>query len=142
MTISTKGRYALRALGRLATFEQHDPVPLQQIAAHEEISLLYLEQLFFRLRKAGLISSTKGARGGFLLSRRPDEITLTEIFEAVGESVEDGTPAAAGAGSRAGSRRSTETMWTQVERQVQTYFSSLTLQDLLDRQKDGNGDLL
>lgn len=87
MRVTTKGRYALRALANLAATQSEKPVSIKQIAEEEDISPEFLEQIFFRLKKAGLIRSVRGPGGGFMLAKSPEEITLQDLFLAVGEGV-------------------------------------------------------
>lgn len=83
MKISTKARYGLRALIDLAVYSVGEQVPLAYIAAREDLSVNYLEQVFSLLKKAGLVRSVKGSQGGYILSRRPDEITVGQIIRAI-----------------------------------------------------------
>jgi Rrf2 family iron-sulfur cluster assembly transcriptional regulator len=87
MRITTKGRYALRAIVNLASGGQDKPIPIKRIAEDEEISPEFLEQIFFRLKKAGIIRSVRGPGGGFMLNQEPGSISLRKIFEAVGEGI-------------------------------------------------------
>jgi Rrf2 family iron-sulfur cluster assembly transcriptional regulator len=87
MRITTKGRYALRAITNLALSRQDKPKPIKDIAAEEEISPEFLEQIFFRLRKAGIISSVRGPGGGFSMKSDPKDVSVKDIFEAVGEGL-------------------------------------------------------
>lgn len=83
MKISTKGRYGLRALVDLAANSQNGPVSLPGTAKRQNLSLNYLEQVFSKLRKAGIVCSIKGASGGYRLARDMDEITLKEILDVL-----------------------------------------------------------
>lgn len=83
MRISTKGRYGLRALVDLASHAQEDAVSLVHVAQRQKVSLNYLEQVFATLRKAGIVKSQKGAQGGYMLARRPEEIKVGEILGAL-----------------------------------------------------------
>ena len=83
MKLSTKCRYGLRALVDLAVFSERGHVALHEIAARQEISLKYLEQDFSVLRRAGIVKSVKGAQGGYLLSKSPSEIRLSEIVSVL-----------------------------------------------------------
>ena len=85
MKLSTKTRYGLRALVIIALEEQEGPVSIQRIAEKEGISIKYLVQLLSKIRKAGVIKSVRGSKGGFLLNRPAKEITITDVFKAVGE---------------------------------------------------------
>jgi Rrf2 family transcriptional regulator, iron-sulfur cluster assembly transcription factor len=88
MRITTKGRYALRAVIALAqTSNQGRPVSIKSISEQEDISAEFLEQIFFRLRKANVIRSVRGPGGGFFFARPLDEITLMDIIEASGEGL-------------------------------------------------------
>ena len=87
MKISTKGHYAVQAMVDLATQPANFPVPLSNISLRQNISLNYLEQLFLKLRKAKLVKSVRGPGGGYLLAKKPVEVTIGEIFEAVDENI-------------------------------------------------------
>jgi Rrf2 family iron-sulfur cluster assembly transcriptional regulator len=88
MRITTKGRYALRAVVNLANTSGGNPVTIKKISAEEEISAEFLEQICFRLKKAGIIRSVRGPGGGFLLNREPESISMYDIFAAVGEGAD------------------------------------------------------
>ena len=83
MKLSTKGRYAVRAMLTLALNQEGNPLSLREISRREGISEKYLEQIFLRLKRAGLIRTVRGVNGGYLLGRKPREISLTEILEGV-----------------------------------------------------------
>jgi Rrf2 family iron-sulfur cluster assembly transcriptional regulator len=87
MKISTKGHYAVQAMVDLATQPANFPVPLSNISLRQSISLNYLEQLFLKLRKAKLVKSVRGPGGGYLLAKKPSEVSIGEIFEAVDENL-------------------------------------------------------
>lgn len=87
MRVTTKGRYALRAIVNLAKNSDGKPVSIKRISQDEEISADFLEQIFFRLKNAGLIRSVRGPGGGFLLDRPAASISMQDIFLAVGEGV-------------------------------------------------------
>ncbi len=87
MKISTKGHYAVQAMVDLATQPANFPVPLSNISLRQGISLNYLEQLFLKLRKAKLVKSVRGPGGGYLLAKKPVEVSIGEIFEAVDENL-------------------------------------------------------
>lgn len=88
MRITTKGRYALRAVMRLLEKQNGKPVSIREIADDETISPEFLEQIFFKLRKAGLIYSVRGPGGGFNLKKKPSDISVAQIFDAVEEGLE------------------------------------------------------
>ncbi len=146
MRVTTKGRYALRALTRLAMQNTEKPTPIKDIAAIENISPEFLEQIFFKLKKAGVISSVRGPGGGFLLAKRPDEITAQEIFAAVGERL-DITPCASCADSMASVKSANgnpkdcdrlpfchvHAIWADAAEHIMQFFGNLTVQEILDR---------
>jgi len=83
MEISAQGRYALRALVDLAVNANDSALPLREISERQNISERYLEQIFARLKKANLIKSVRGAHGGYLLTRSPEEITVKDIMQVI-----------------------------------------------------------
>src|SRR5271155_5059392 len=87
MMFSTKAEYGVRVMVELARRAGENPVPLAEIAAHDGLPLAYLEHLVARLRKAGLVDSRRGSRGGYLLARPPAEITMAEVVEALEGSI-------------------------------------------------------
>jgi len=87
MRLTTKGRYGVRAVINLAAAVKGHPVSISKIAAEEGISPEFLEQIFFKLKKSGLIRSLRGPKGGFLLDKDPALISIKDILDAVGESV-------------------------------------------------------
>ena len=86
MRLTTKGRYAVRALFCLSKFQKDKPTPLSIVAKDQNISLNFLEQLFVHLRKNGIVNSVRGPRGGYRLAKEPGEISIGEVLRAVGES--------------------------------------------------------
>ena len=87
MRLTTKSRYAVTAMLDIAYYEQGNPISLPEIAERQSISLSYLEQLFSRLKKSGLVESIKGPGGGYKLSKNASEIVISEVIKAVDESV-------------------------------------------------------
>jgi Rrf2 family iron-sulfur cluster assembly transcriptional regulator len=87
MKLTTKGRYGLRAVIQLALANGNTPVSIKSIAEQEAISPIFLEQIFYLLKKRGIIASVRGPGGGFVLNRPSSEITLKDILQAVGESI-------------------------------------------------------
>ena len=98
MKLSTKGRYGLRALIDLALHCEQEAVPISSVAARQKISESYLEQLFGKLRKAGLIVSERGAQGGYRLAKPAEEISVGDILRALEENRYNRTMAAAALG--------------------------------------------
>ena len=85
MKLTSKGRYAVMAMADLAKNHDPKPVALSEISLRQGISILYLEQLFLKLKKYSLVNSTRGSSGGYVLSRSPDQIKLSNIIAAVNE---------------------------------------------------------
>ena len=83
MNISTRGRYGLRALLEIAVQPQKKPVTIRDISQRQQMSVTYLEQILHRLKKAGLVRSIRGAKGGYVLARKRDKITVTQIINAL-----------------------------------------------------------
>lgn len=135
MKLSTKGRYAVMAMVDLARHAQAKPVSLSEIATRQEISLSYLEQLFARLRRAGLVKSVRGPGGGYRLARGSAETRVSEIILAVDEPISATRCTEMGeAGCRADrSKCLTHDLWEELGNQIQAFLSSVTLLDVLDR---------
>ena len=87
MKLTSKGRYAVMALADIASFDRQKPVPLRDISLRQNISLVFLEQIFSKLKKNNIVKSTRGVNGGYILSSNPDQIKLSNIFSAVDEHV-------------------------------------------------------
>ena len=139
MMFSTKAEYGVRVMVELARHAGEEPVPLAEIAARDGLPLAYLEHLVARLRKAGLVDSRRGSRGGYLLARSPVEITMAEIVEALEGSI---APieciTEAPDGSIVCSRESdpghvcpTKLLWTRVRFAIVRTLQETTLADLL-----------
>ena len=144
MKLSTKGRYAVMALVDLAGQATDRPVVLADIAARQEISLSYLEQLFAKLRRGGLVKSVRGPGGGYLLARRPDETRIADIILAVDEPIratrcQPGQPV----GCRGNkSRCMTHDLWEELGNQIYLYLSSVTIDDVVQRRILGTSGLI
>lgn len=135
MRLTTRGRYAVTALLDLALQEQkHElAVSLSDIAKRQEISISYLEQLFSKLRKKGLVVSTRGAAGGYHIAKPINEISIMTIISAVDESVD--ARACEGKGNcQDGAMCLTHDLWNGLSEQIESYLSTVTLADLINRQ--------
>jgi Rrf2 family iron-sulfur cluster assembly transcriptional regulator len=135
MKLSTKGRYAVMAMVDLARHSQGKPVALNDIAVRQEISLSYLEQLFAKLRRGGLVLSARGPGGGYRLARGSDETRIADIILAVDEPIkatrcELGSPK--GCTGHQG-RCVTHDLWEELGRQIQIFLSSVTLDDVVNK---------
>jgi len=132
MKLTSKGRYAVTAMLDLALRAGDRPVTLADISARQGISLSYLEQLFTRLRKHGLVSSTRGPGGGYSLSRSSHDIAVAEVVAAVDESV-DATRCGGKANCQDGKRCLTHDLWAELSEQVYLFLSGITLGQLVDQ---------
>ena len=136
MRLSTKGRYAVMAMADLAGHEGATrPVPLAEIAERQEISLSYLEQLFAKLRRGGLVRSVRGPGGGYRLSRSAAETRVADIILAVDEPI---TATRCKTGSPIGctgttTRCVTHDLWEELGRQIHVFLSSVSLADVVER---------
>ncbi len=132
MRITTKGRYAVRAIVQLAMQGNEKPVSIRKISELENISAEFLEQIFFKLRKGDIISSVRGPGGGFKLNNEPENITIAEIFDAVGEGllltpcVEDSTQTC-----ERFSECIVNQLWNNSYLHFRGYFEKTTLRDVM-----------
>lgn len=139
MMFSTKAEYGVRVMVELAQRADGEPVPLAEIATRGELPLAYLEHLVARLRKAGLVGSRRGSRGGYMLARSPRQITMAEIVEALEGSIAPIDCITARAdGSIVCTRESdpahvcpTKLLWTRVRFAIVHTLQETTLADLL-----------
>lgn len=133
MKLSTKGRYAMVALVDLATVHDDQLTSLAAISKRQDISLPYLEQLFVRMRRAGLVASVRGPGGGYRLARDPAEIRISEIFEAVDETVSALHIGAGATGGVCGSRAQSlaNRLWESLSAQVYVFLHQTTLEDVV-----------
>ncbi len=145
MKISTKGRYAVRMLLDIALNQRENPVPLKDIAARQQISKKYLEQIAAQLAQSGILTAVRGQSGGYKLSGRPGTHNLYEILRVTegpmhSVSCLDLSPNDCPRHSFC----MTLPVWEGLDRVIHDYLAGITLQDLLDRgpkQPDNPGDL-
>lgn len=130
MKLTTKGRYAVTALLDLALHDSQGPVCLSEIAARQDISLPYLEQLFTRLRRRGLVTSTRGPGGGYNLGRGAADIHVADIISAVDESF-DATRCGGERDCHGGKPCLTHDLWENLSREVHRFLESVSLQQLM-----------
>jgi Rrf2 family iron-sulfur cluster assembly transcriptional regulator len=134
MKLSTKGRYAVMAMTDLAANGAQTgrrAVALAEIAHRQQISLSYLEQLFARLRKRGLLTSVRGPGGGYQLSRPAGEISVADVVHAVDEPLRATRCAAREAGCmKGGARCATHDLWAEMGAQIENYLASVSLDDV------------
>ena len=127
MKLSKKGRYAVTAIMDLVLKSPFGPTTLNNISVSQEISMSYMEQLFARLRKHGLVQGTRGPGGGYRLARNPDEITIAQVLEAVDDDAQ------ALNGHKKDINDLSHLMWDELSSKVANYLGSITVQDLLDQ---------
>jgi len=132
MKLSTKGRYAVVALSDLVLEGGDTHIRLSDIANRQNISQQYLEQLFVRLRRTGIVESLRGPRGGYRLARLPDTITIAEILLAVDESlgrqtISNGSTVMSGTRAQSLANR----LWESLSAQVYVHLHNITLEDIV-----------
>lgn len=132
MKLTTKGRYAVTAMLDLALHYEREPINLADISGRQGISLSYLEQLFSRLRKQGLVESARGPGGGYMLARPSAQITIADVIQAVDESV-DATKCGGQKNCHGEDRCLTHDLWEDLSRQISGFLSGITLADLVNR---------
>jgi len=142
--LSTKGRYAVMAMVDLAIHSDDRPICLADIAERQEISLSYLEQLFAKLRRGGLVKSVRGPGGGYLLAHPAEGLRICDIILAVDEPIRatrctPGQPF----GCRSNkSRCLTHDLWEELGNQIYLYLSSVTVADVVDRRVLGTSGVV
>lgn len=134
MRMSTKGRFAVTAMMEVALRERGGPVSLAGIGTRQNMSLSYLEQLFSRLRRHGLVESTRGPGGGYTLARRAEEITVADIIVAVDSDDEDNVRGE-GASRQVGESLTGE-LWGNLNAKMIEYMDGISLQSLVQEQLD------
>ncbi|HUN43275.1 MAG TPA: Rrf2 family transcriptional regulator [Acetobacteraceae bacterium] len=142
MQLSTRGRYAVMAMVDLATRQaigcECGPICLAEIATRQQLSLAYLEQLFGKLRRAGLVASARGPGGGYRLAQTSDAITIGAIVGAVEEQIQEtrchsgmGGCLAAPRAESIGERCQTHDLWAELSKQIGFFLNGVTLADVV-----------
>lgn len=134
MRLTTKGRYAVTAMLDLALHGSDGPVSLADISVRQEISLSYLEQLFSRLRRHQLVASVRGPGGGYRLGRGADEIFISEVVDAVNESL-DTTRCGNKGDCQKGEKCLTHHLWSDLSSQIHHFLSGISLADLVAKRE-------
>jgi len=132
MRLTTKGRYAVTAMLDLALHNNQGPINLADISGRQGISLSYLEQLFSRLRKQGLVESARGPGGGYMLSRQAGAISIADVISAVDETV-DATRCGGQKNCQGEDRCLTHDLWEDLSNHITDFLNSITLGDLVAR---------
>jgi len=132
MRLTTKGRYAVTAMLDLAIHFEKGSITLADISKRQGISLSYLEQLFAKLRKQGLVDSTRGPGGGYKLSRPPGNIPVLDVITAVDERV-DATACDGEGNCQDHARCLTHELWMDLSRQIYNYLENINLGKLMEQ---------
>ena len=131
MKLSTKGRYGVKAMVDLAINYGEQPVSIKSISERQNISEYYLEQLFSSLRRAKLIKSVRGAQGGYILNRAPEEITIQDVLDVLEGPIEVSNCLEDGACNNIDCC-ATRLLWKKLKNSIDSVTSSITLQDIVD----------
>ena len=134
MKLTSRGRYAVTAMFDIALRPPEERVTLNEISRRQGISLSYLEQIFARLRRAGLVSSLRGPGGGYQLSRAASDISVAEIIHAVDE-VLDARYCQGGRDCHNGHECLSHMLWNDLSEKIEAYLQSITLQQLIDQRR-------
>ena len=135
MKLTSKGRYAVMAMADLAKINASQPTSLTEISLRQGISISFLEQIFLKLKNNNLVYSSRGATGGYLLSKSPEDIKLSSIIKAVDEKVKT-------VGCKKESKKSctgksvkciTHTLWDDLENHINNFFEKNTLRDIVSK---------
>ena len=135
MKLTSKGRYAVMALADIARFDLDQPISLRDISLRQGISIDYLEQLFLKLKKNNIVSSIRGNKGGYVLSRKPTDIRISDIFFAVEEEVKTiGCEKHSKNGCNGKSTKCiTHNLWDELDQYINNFFQKKNLGDLINK---------
>ena len=133
MKLNTRARYAVMALADMASFSMQNPVSLRDISLRQNISLVYLEQIFSKLKKNNIVKSIRGTNGGYILTKDPEKIKLSNIFLAVDEKVKTvqcKKESKKGCNGKL-TKCITHYLWDDLEMHINDFFDKKNLGDLL-----------
>tara|TARA_Y100000590_G_scaffold100777_1_gene114558 strand:- start:133 stop:564 length:432 start_codon:yes stop_codon:yes gene_type:complete len=137
MKLTSKGRYAVMAMADLAKNNAKKPISLTEISLRQGISLSFLEQLFLRLKKNNLVLSARGPNGGYVLSKKPEDIKLSNIINAVDEKIK--TVKCKKESKKGCNGKSvkciTHNLWDDLETHINSFFEKNTLRDIVYREE-------
>jgi|TARA_B100001741_G_scaffold238119_1_gene199072 Rrf2 family iron-sulfur cluster assembly transcriptional regulator len=138
MKLSSKGRYAVMALADLAKFDPKEPISLRDISLRQGISLVYLEQLFLKLKKNKIVKSIRGNKGGYILNRDASEIKISDVFIAVEEKIKTvGCEKHSKKGCNGKSAKCiTHNLWDELEDYINNFFENKKLSDLISTKEN------
>ena len=128
MIISSKGKYGLVDLMDICLYSRSEAVTLKSVSKRQDISERYLEQIFSILKKGGIINSKKGAQGGYFLARKPKDITVGEILNILEGDLKIVSPSEEKNDIECFMQKK---IWNNINRQIETYFNSITLEELV-----------
>ncbi len=133
MKLNTRARYAVMALADIAKFDKQNPISLRDISLRQSISLVYLEQIFSKLKKNNIVKSIRGTNGGYILAKDPEQIKLSNIFSAVEEKIK--TKQCKKESKKGCNGKSTKCithyLWDELEIYINDFFDKKNLGDLL-----------
>ena len=137
MKLTSKGRYAVMALVDIAKFDNINPVSLRDISLRQGISVDFLEQIFLKLKKNEIVKSIRGTQGGYILSKKPSEIKLNNIFDAIDERVKTVQCKKESKKSCNGksSKCVTHNLWNELETHINSFFEQKSLEDLVSKKE-------
>ena len=135
MKLTTKGRYAVMALADIANFNLNTPISLRDISLRQGISLLYLEQIFVRLKKNKIVNSVRGSNGGYVLTKDPSKINISDVLNAVDEQVKTiGCNKNSKKGCNGKSVKCiTHNLWDELESHINIFFKNKNISDLVNK---------
>ena len=131
MKLTTKSRYAVNALTELSILGSNGPVSLSDISANQDIEISYLEQIFRKLRIAGIVKSIRGRNGGDLYAKDPSIVSIKEVMNAVDE-VMDATSCNGLSNCHHGKKCNTHNLWHELNQVVDNYLSKITINKLVE----------
>ena len=132
MRLTTKGRYAVTAMLDLALHQDQGTINLSDISGRQGISLSYLEQLFSKLRRQGLVASSRGPGGGYTLNKSVEKISVSDVINSVDKSV-DATRCGGQKNCQGDDRCLTHDLWEELSQQITSFLSGVTLSDLIEQ---------
>tara|TARA_B100000965_G_scaffold314229_1_gene274281 strand:+ start:1952 stop:2359 length:408 start_codon:yes stop_codon:yes gene_type:complete len=135
MRLNTKSRYAVMALADMASFKANKPISLRDISTRQSISLLYLEQIFLKLKKNNIVRSIRGSNGGYVLSKNPNSLKLSEIFLALDQNVKTvGCDKNSKKGCNGRTAKCiTHNLWDELDLHINAFFENKKLEDLISK---------